>query len=112
MDAGHGVIDKFSPSGEYLSQITGFEPATGSAEHELLGLAVDAGGMVRADASGVADRGHLPEGRVGRRVRRLRRKPPDAHKQHNPNDVEHSRRNTQRTAQLTASRSGRRAMII
>jgi DNA-binding beta-propeller fold protein YncE len=51
MDAGHGVIDKFSPSGEYLSQITGFEPATGSAERELLGLAVDAGGTVRADLS-------------------------------------------------------------
>ncbi len=54
MDAGHGVIDKFSPGGEYLSQIAGFEPATGSAEHELLGLAVDAQGTVRADASGVA----------------------------------------------------------
>jgi DNA-binding beta-propeller fold protein YncE len=51
MDAGHGVIDKFSPSGEYLGQITGFEPATGSAEDELLGLAVDASGTVRADLS-------------------------------------------------------------
>jgi DNA-binding beta-propeller fold protein YncE len=51
VDAGHGVIDKFSPSGEYLSQIIGFEPATGSAERELLGLAVDAGGTVHADLS-------------------------------------------------------------
>jgi hypothetical protein len=51
MDAGHGVIDKFSPSGEYLSQIAGFAPATGSAEGELLGLAVDANGSVRADLS-------------------------------------------------------------
>ena len=49
MDAGHGVIDKFSPSGEYLSQITGFAPSTGSAPDELFGLAVDAGGTVRAE---------------------------------------------------------------
>ncbi len=54
MDAGHGVIDKFGPSGEYLRQIAGFEPATGSAEHELLGLAVDAQGTVRADVSSIA----------------------------------------------------------
>ena len=51
MDAGHGVIDKFSPSGEYLSQITGFPPATGSAEHELLGIAVDANGTLHANLS-------------------------------------------------------------
>jgi DNA-binding beta-propeller fold protein YncE len=52
MDAGHGVIDKFSPTGEYLSQIAGFEPATGfSYPRELLGLAVDAGGTVHADIS-------------------------------------------------------------
>jgi hypothetical protein len=49
MDGGHGVIDKFSPSGEYLSQITGFAPAAGYSEHELLGLAVDANGTVRAE---------------------------------------------------------------
>ncbi len=50
MDAGHGVIDKFNPEGKYLSQITGFPPATGSPEeHELLGLAVDATGSVRVD---------------------------------------------------------------
>ena len=49
MDAGHGVIDKFSPSGEYLSQITG-SPAPGL--HELLGLAVDASGTVRVDVTG------------------------------------------------------------
>ena len=42
LDAGHNVIDKFKPNGEYLSQITGpFE------ESELLGLAVDARGNVR-----------------------------------------------------------------
>jgi DNA-binding beta-propeller fold protein YncE len=53
MDAGHGVIDKFSPSGEYLSQITGFAPAIGSpGANELLGLAVDTSGDVRADVSG------------------------------------------------------------
>jgi hypothetical protein len=51
MDAGSGVIDKFSANGQYLSRITGFEPATGSAEHELLGLAVDANGTVHADLS-------------------------------------------------------------
>ncbi len=51
MDAGHGVIDKFSPTGEYLSQITGFPPATGSAERELLGLAVDASGTLHVDLS-------------------------------------------------------------
>ncbi len=49
MDAGHGVIDKFSSSGEYLSQISGFAPATGSSAHELLGLAVDASGTLRVD---------------------------------------------------------------
>jgi hypothetical protein len=51
MDAGDGVIDKFSPTGDYLGQIRGFAPATGTAEHELLGLAVDAEGHVRADVS-------------------------------------------------------------
>jgi hypothetical protein len=49
MDAGHGVIDKFSPEGKYVSQIVGFAPATGSAENELLGLAVDADGTVRVE---------------------------------------------------------------
>ena len=38
MDAGHGVIDKFAPGGEYLGQIAG--PVTG----ELIGLGVDAHG--------------------------------------------------------------------
>ena len=62
MDAGHGVIDKFSPDGEYLSQIAGFEPATVernigfccTSGHELLGLAVDAQGTVRVETSGLA----------------------------------------------------------
>jgi NHL repeat len=50
MDAGHGVIDKFSASGEYLSQITGFTPAGGGiSEDELLGLGVDAAGTVHVD---------------------------------------------------------------
>ncbi len=44
MDAGHGVIDKYSPEGKYLSQITGYAPESG-----LLGLAVDASGTVRVD---------------------------------------------------------------
>jgi hypothetical protein len=62
MDAGHGVIDKFSPSGEYLSQITGFKPfnPTGSAgerEHELLGLAVDGSGGVRVDLNNATNAG-------------------------------------------------------
>jgi DNA-binding beta-propeller fold protein YncE len=51
MDAGNGVIDKFGPSGEYLSQITGFSPATGSVGNELLGLAVEANGTVRVELS-------------------------------------------------------------
>lgn len=38
MDAGHGTIDKFSASGKYLSQITGF------AEGELLGIGVNGDG--------------------------------------------------------------------
>ena len=46
MDGGHGVIDKFSPEGKYLSQIGGFTPSTGSAEGELLGLGVDGSGTV------------------------------------------------------------------
>src|SRR5487761_1603741 len=49
MDAGHGVIDKFSPAGSYLSQIGGFTPSTGSAEGELLGLGVDGSGTVHVD---------------------------------------------------------------
>ncbi len=48
MDAGHGVIDKFNSEGKYLSQITGFGAATGSAERELLGIAVDSAGSLRA----------------------------------------------------------------
>ena len=51
MDAGHGVIDKFSPEGRYLSQIGGFTPSTGSAEGELLGLGVDGSGTVHVDLS-------------------------------------------------------------
>ncbi len=49
MDAGHGVIDKFSPEGRYLSQIGGFTPSTGSAGGELLGLGVDGSGTVHVD---------------------------------------------------------------
>ncbi len=49
MDAGHGVIDKFSPEGRYLSQIGGFPPFTGSAKGELLGLGVDGSGTVHVD---------------------------------------------------------------
>ncbi len=52
MDAGHGVIDKFSPEGRYLSQIGGFEG-------ELLGLGVDGSGTVHVDRGirpSVADR--------------------------------------------------------
>jgi DNA-binding beta-propeller fold protein YncE len=54
MDAGHDAIDKFSPSGEYLSQLgglpvitsigIGFDPAG-----ELLGLGVDGSGTVHVD---------------------------------------------------------------
>ena len=49
MDSGHGVIDKFSPEGKYLSQIGGFTPSTGSAEGELLGLGIDGNGTVHVD---------------------------------------------------------------
>ncbi len=54
MDAGNGVIDKFSPEGRYLNQIGGFPPATGSfgsegVEGELLGLGVDGSGTVDVD---------------------------------------------------------------
>jgi hypothetical protein len=51
MDGGHGVIDKFSPEGGYLSQIGGFPSSTGSAEGELLGLGVDGSGTVHVDLS-------------------------------------------------------------
>ena len=57
MDAGHGVIDKFSPEGRYLSQIGGFPPSTGFAEGELLGLGVDGSGTVHVD---------LTAGRLGK----------------------------------------------
>jgi hypothetical protein len=43
MDAGHNVIDKFSPTGEYLSQITG------PFGLELLGFALTANGEVEAE---------------------------------------------------------------
>jgi hypothetical protein len=49
MDAGHGVIDKFSPEGGYLSQISGFPPSTGFERGELLGLGVDGSGTVHVD---------------------------------------------------------------
>ena len=49
MDDGHGVIDKFSPEGNYLSQIAGFAPAIGSTENELLGLGVDAAGTLHVE---------------------------------------------------------------
>ena len=52
MDGGHGVIDKFSPEGSYLSQIGGFTPSTGSAEGELLGLGVDGSGTMHVDLGG------------------------------------------------------------
>ncbi len=45
MDARHGVIDKFSPSGAYLSQISG--PFAG----ELLGFAVETNGDVWVDVN-------------------------------------------------------------
>ena len=56
MDAGHDVIDKFSPEGNYLSQIGGFPPVTfnpfnGYAEGELLGLGVDGSGTVHVELS-------------------------------------------------------------
>jgi DNA-binding beta-propeller fold protein YncE len=55
MDGGHDAIDKFSPSGEYLSQIGGLPPVTsganGEPEGELLGLGVDGSGTVHVDLS-------------------------------------------------------------
>jgi DNA-binding beta-propeller fold protein YncE len=51
MDSGHGVIDKFSPEGRYLSQIGGFPPSTGSTQGELLGLGVDGSGTVHVNLS-------------------------------------------------------------
>ncbi len=55
MDGGHDVIDKFGPSGEFLSQIGGLPPVTSSAsggvEGELLGLGVDGSGTVHVDLS-------------------------------------------------------------
>ncbi|MGA7703661.1 MAG: hypothetical protein WB998_02080, partial [Solirubrobacteraceae bacterium] len=51
MDSGHGVIDKFSPEGAYMSQIGGFTPSTGSAVEELLGLGIDGSGTLHVDLS-------------------------------------------------------------
>ncbi len=59
MDAGNGVIDKFDSGGKYLSQITGFPPATGSSEHELLGLGIDASGTVRVELDTVGGGGQV-----------------------------------------------------
>ncbi len=44
MDAGHGAIDKFTPSGEYLSRISG------PFEGKLWGLALTANGSLRVEA--------------------------------------------------------------
>ncbi len=56
MDAGHGVIDKFSPEGGYLSQIGGFPPYTGTANSgDLLGLGVDANGALYVDLNASAE---------------------------------------------------------
>jgi DNA-binding beta-propeller fold protein YncE len=46
LDAGHGVIDKFAPSGAYLNQLAG--PFSG----ELLGLGVDRAGNLRVGVRG------------------------------------------------------------
>jgi DNA-binding beta-propeller fold protein YncE len=56
MDSGHDVIDKFGPSGEYLSRLAGLPPITsrgggGHNEGELLGLGVDGSGTVHVDLS-------------------------------------------------------------
>jgi DNA-binding beta-propeller fold protein YncE len=56
MDSGHGVIDKFSPEGTYLSQIAGYTPSPASAEGELLGLGVDGSGTVHVDLSARPER--------------------------------------------------------
>ena len=49
MDAGHKVIDKFTPNGAYLNQI----PVGG----ELFGFAIAADGSVRIDAGGILSSG-------------------------------------------------------
>ncbi len=67
MDSGHGVIDKLSPGGSYLSQIGGFPPSTGSAVGELLGLGVDGSGTVHVDVIGFGmtqENGHSGTGHV------------------------------------------------
>ena len=75
MDAGHGVIDKFSPEGTYLSQIGGFTPSTGSAEGELLGLGVDGSGTVHVDLSTRIGR-QAADRRIRRRGRESSRRSP------------------------------------
>ena len=71
MDAGHGVIDKFSPEGRYLSQIGGFAPSAGSAEGELLGLGVDGSGTVHVATSNNSTGGLLIEEFDGAAVNQL-----------------------------------------
>jgi DNA-binding beta-propeller fold protein YncE len=58
-DTGHGVIDKFSSSGEYLAQIS--ETSSGTPFKELLGVAVDPHGdvLVYQDESGVEETGEI-----------------------------------------------------
>ncbi len=56
MDAGHGVIDKFSSSGEYISQIAGYVPEPDlppvrGTHNELLGLGVAASGILKVEVS-------------------------------------------------------------
>ncbi len=50
MDGGHGVIDKFSPEGRYLSQMGGFKGEL-RGEGELLGLGIDGSGTVHVNLS-------------------------------------------------------------
>ncbi len=59
MDSGHGVIDKFSPEGTYLSQLGPFTPSTGSAAGELLGLGIDGSDTVHVDLTPAGEVGAL-----------------------------------------------------
>ena len=65
LDMAHNVIDKFSPAGVYIGQITGtsssspFPTSVGSGETELAGIAVDPGGDLWVELS--LDEGHMDQ---------------------------------------------------
>ena len=72
MDAGHSAIDKFSPNGAYLYQITG------PFEGELSGFALTANGALRVSSGGQIALSEFDNSTVNSFIRHLRAPPSSA----------------------------------